>query len=154
MEAWKARRRRGFLTACACIVLAGWSAEAVRAADRAAGDDKAVGEVILNGRRGVVLTTEGGQAEQALAGLLAFNPPQTPPPPPEIPPVVIPPDNPPPPDNPVAPVYPTDMAPDAPPPSIGPGTANPEPASLLIGLIGSACAGVVVLRRRNGRIVQ
>ncbi len=155
MEAWKAKRRRGLLAACACIVLAGWSAEAGRAADRPAGDNTSVGQTSVNGKRGVVVTTEGGQADRLLAGMLAFNPPQTPPPPPVIPPTTIPPDNPPPPDNPIAPVYPVDMAPDAPPPSIGPGTANPEPASLLMGLIGAAGAcGAAWGRRRGARAVQ
>ncbi len=152
MDAWKARRRRRFLAACACIALAGWSANAVRAADRPAGEDGSAGEASVNGRRAVVLTTEGGQADQALAGMLAFNaPPQPPPPPPPpvIPPVTSPPDNPPPPDNPVAPVYPPDMAVEGTPPSIGPGTSNPEPASLLIALIGSAWAGAAGWRRRQ-----
>ena len=41
------------------------------------------------------------------------------------------------------------MAPDGTPPDVGPGTSNPEPASLLIGLIGSAWAGAAVWRRRK-----
>ena len=154
MDAWKARRRRGLLAVCAGIVLAGWTGGAVRAAEGPSQEDTSAEEVSVNGRRGVVITTEGGQADRLLAGMLAFNPPVVPPPPPEIPPA-IPPDNPPPPDSPDTPIYPLDMAPDCVPPDVPPATSNPEPASLLIGLIGSACGGAATwVRRRKGRTVK
>ncbi|HVS34313.1 MAG TPA: hypothetical protein VMS17_01960 [Gemmataceae bacterium] len=144
MDAYWARRRWRLHIACACIALGGWTAGAVRA-EAPVAEGASARQSTAEGKRGVIITTEGGLAHQALAGMTAFNPPIIPP---DVPPAGTPPpstpDNPLPPDTPVTTVYPPDMPPDTQPTTTG----SPEPGGFLMGLIGSLCTGAAVWRRR------
>ena len=143
MDARIGRPRWALPAACVGVILGGWAA-GTRAETPAAED----ASIMADGRPGVVITTEGGLAHRLLAGLVAFNAPGVPTPP-DVPPTGIPPDVPLPPVSPEVTVYPPDMAPafnvpDTPPANSG----APEPNGLLMGLIGSACAGAAVFGRR------
>jgi hypothetical protein len=161
MDALMGGRGKGLLAACLCAALAAGTANFARAAttanQRSVGAEwSALGEKTTGADKLNAATDSDGVNALLLSGAVAFNPdpnPTTPSDPAPAPtptptptpgsgPLPIPPPPPPPPSGPNS-----GPGPAAPPPPIT--VSSPEPASLLIGLIGSACAGVVGWKRRN-----
>jgi hypothetical protein len=164
MDALTMWRGKGLLAACVFAALAAGNTNSARADQRSHAAGSAIAER-LSLREKTMDPTGSNEAVNSdgvnallLSGAIAFNPvpnPTDPTPPPATPvtpvapitpitPVLLPPPPPPPPSGPLA-----GPGPSAPP---GPSTIpvpSPEPASLLIGLIGSACAGVVGWNRRK-----
>ncbi len=167
MDALSGWRGKGLLAACVGVALAAWTAPAARAgsltvrltggaADRgsptagsAASEFAPAAETPPKVDRAAEgPPTVGNLLTLFVAGTVLFGDSPsdfTPNPPPPV-------DNPPPPTTPIPPSTP----PPTTPPTDGgtpQGNPTPEPASLLIGLIGSACAGAVWGRRRKKREV-
>jgi hypothetical protein len=175
MDALTVWRGKGLLAACLFAALAAGNTNFARADQRtqAAGSDSAgrlsLPEKIKDSAGFHEAVNSDGVNALLLSGAIAFNPVPNPPdptptpvtpippvvippvviPPVVIPPVVIPPVVIPPPPPPLGPD--ASVGPAAPPPEITsiPPVQTPEPTSLLIGLIGSACAGVVGWNRRK-----
>ena len=173
MDAFGARRGQRLLAACACVFLAYWTTGPARAeplavrlteegpaarrcypAGAPAAEFRSVSEKKTEAEAPKDVASGGGLAALLLAGTVCFNPPELPPNPPDTPPSGPPPggppDNPPPPSSPP----PNTPPPNTPPPNIPPPNTTPEPASLLIGLIGSAFVGAAVWNRRKGAKVN
>ena len=172
MEALSAWRGNGLLAACIGVVLTAWTASAARAESlgiRLKGEAVDCGSPTAGSR-----ATEFAPADEIrpkaekvegpptvgnlltlfVAGTVLFGdspsdvgPPSSPPGPTT-----------PPPDNPLAPTTPgppsSPLTPNTPPTDnvvVIQGNPTPEPASLILALVGSACAGAAVWNRRRKR---
>ncbi len=174
MEALSAWRGKGLLAACIGVVLTAWTAPAARAeplgirlkgeaADRGsltagspASEFAPAGELRPKVEKAEGPPTVGNLLTLFVAGTVLFGDspsdftPPSAPTGPTTPTTPI--DNPPAPTTPGPPSSP--LTPTTPPTdSVGTtqGNPTPEPASLIIGLIGSACAGAAVWNRRRKR---
>jgi hypothetical protein len=157
MDALTVWRGKGLLAACVFAALAAGNTNSARAEATADQRSHAAGSAIAERLSMPEKTLDPAGSNEAvnsdgmnallLSGAIAFNPvpnptdPSPPPPPPLPLPQQLPP---PPPSGPLA-----GPGPSAPPGISSIPVPSPEPASLLIGLIGSACAGVVGWNRRK-----